>query len=208
MESNKERYLEDFTNQEGVFLPMGGEFMRFGPIEVKDKLGRIIILRNAEVSDSENLIQYMKTTKAETPFLIREPNEFCLTLEQEAAFINRCINNERELMLIATINGEHIGNCSLMSVGTYRRYHHRCEVAIALYQKYCGIGIGKAMLETVLSVAKEFGYEQAELEVIRDNDNPIKLYETLGFNEYGTFPDNMKYVDGTYADAVWMMKKL
>lgn len=182
--------------------------MRYGPVEVKDKLGRTIILRSAEVSDSENLIKYMKTTTAETPFLIREPDEFCLTLEQEETFINGCINNERELMLIATIDGEHIGNCSLMSVGTYRRYCHRCEVAIALYQKYCGIGIGKAMLETVLSAAKELGYEQAELEVIHDNDNAIKLYKKFGFVEYGTFPDNMKYANGTYADAVWMMKKL
>ena len=64
------------------------------------------------------------------------------------------------------------------------------------------------MLETVLSIAKELGYEQAELEVIRDNGNAIKLYKRLGFDEYGIFPDNMKYADGTYADAVWMMKKL
>lgn len=182
--------------------------MRFGPIEVKDKRGRTIILRNAEVSDSENLIKYMKTTTTETPFLIREPDEFRLTLEQEEAFINGCIDNARELMLIATINGEHIGNCSLMSIDTYIRHHHRCEVAIALYQKYCGAGIGKVMLETVLSIAKELGYEQAELEVIRDNDNAINLYRKLGFNEYGTFPNNMKYANGTYADAVWMMKKL
>lgn len=182
--------------------------MRFGPVEVADNLGRTIILRNAEVSDSENLMKYMKVTTAETPFLIREPDEFCLTLEQEEAFIKGCIDHERELMLIATINGEHIGNCSLMSIGAYRRYHHRCEVAIALYQKYCGFGIGKIMLETVLSVAKELGYEQAELEVIRNNVNAVKLYKGLGFSEYGTFPDNMKYADGTYADAVWMMKKL
>ena len=51
-------------------------------------------------------------------------------------------------------------------------------------------------------------YEQAELEVIRNNANAIKLYKQLGFNEYGVFPDNMKYANGTYADAVWMMKKL
>lgn len=182
--------------------------MRFGPIEVKDKIGRTIILRNAEASDSENLITYMKTTSAETPFLIREPDEFRMTLEQEEAFINERIDSERELMLIATINGEHIGNCSLMSIGVYRRYYHRCAIAIALYQKYCGAGIGKIMLETVLSVAKELGYEQAELEVVRDNDNAIALYRKLGFNEYGTFPDNMKFANGTYADAVWMMKKL
>lgn len=182
--------------------------MRFGPVEVKDKLGRTVVLRNAEVSDSEDLIKYMKITTKETPFLIREPDEFHMTLEQEEAFVKGRIEDERELMLIATINGEHMGNCSLMRVGNYKRYGHRCEVAIALYQKYCGVGIGTLMLETVLSVAKELGYEQAELEVVQDNERAMKLYKKLGFDKYGIFPNNMKYADGTYTDAVWMMKKL
>ena len=95
-----------------------------------------------------------------------------------------------------------------MSVGGYRRYRHRCDVAIALYQEYCGRGIGKMMLETVLKTAKEAGYEQAELEVIADNKNAIALYEKTGFTKYGRFPDNMKYKSGKYADAYWMMKKL
>ena len=64
------------------------------------------------------------------------------------------------------------------------------------------------MLETILDVAKKCGYEQAELEVIATNEGAIALYEKLGFKEYGRFPDNMKYSDGTYADALWMMKKL
>ena len=111
-------------------------------------------------------------------------------------------------MLIATIDGKHIGNCSLMEIAPYRRYSHRCEVAIALYQKYCGCGIGKIMMQTVLDVAKDLGYEQAELEVISDNKTAIALYEKLGFEKYGCFPKNMKYADGTYADADWMMKQL
>lgn len=60
----------------------------------------------------------------------------------------------------------------------------------------------------VLHVAKKAGYEQAELEVISDNKPAVALYEKLGFKIYGTFPDNIKYADGTYADAYWMMKKL
>ena len=64
------------------------------------------------------------------------------------------------------------------------------------------------MLETVLDIAEKTGYEQAELEVIADNKSAIALYEKLGFKIYGTFPDNMKYPDGSYVDAYWMMKKL
>lgn len=182
--------------------------MKFGPITIKDKLGREIILRNAEISDAEDLIRYLKVTTAETPYLIREPEEVSLTIEQEKAFIQSNLASGRELMLIAAMDGRHIGNCSVSALGSYKRYAHRCDVAIALYQEFCGAGIGKAMLETALKAAKEAGYEQAELEVIADNKNAVALYETLGFVKYGTFPDNMKYSDGTYADAFWMMKKL
>ncbi len=82
------------------------------------------------------------------------------------------------------------------------------DVAIALYQEYCGAGIGRIMMETVLEEARKYGYEQAELEVIAGNKPAIALYESLGFRKYGGFPDNMKYADGTYTDAWWMMKKL
>ena len=117
--------------------------MKFKPMKVRDKLGREIILRNAEVSDSAALIEYLKITTGETPYLIREPEEVTITLEQEEKFIESKLNDKKELMLIATIDGKHIGNCSLMSIAPYKRYAHRCEIAIALYQEYCGCGIGK-----------------------------------------------------------------
>ena len=182
--------------------------MYINAITIKDKKGREIIIRSAEENDAENLIDYLKITAAETPFLIREPDEITLSIEQEQAFIRAKKDSENELLLIAEIGGRHIGNCSLMSIGGYKRYRHRCDIAIALYKEYCGLGVGKAMLETVLDIAKKMGYEQAELEVIADNKPAIALYEKLGFKMYGTFPDNMKYADGSYVDAYWMMKKL
>lgn len=178
------------------------------PITIKDKLGRDVLLRAAKTEDASDLIKYLKATSAETPFLIREPDEITITLEKEESFIRDKIDSERELMLLAYVDGKHVGNCSLMSLATYKRYQHRCEVAIALYKEYWGLGIGKAMLEMVLNVATSLGYEQAELEVVAENESAISLYEKLGFKKYGTFPDNMKYPDGSYRDAYWMMKKL
>ena len=182
--------------------------MLFEETRIKDKLGRTIVLRNARPEDSADLIKYLKTTSAETPYLIRDPEEITITEEKERNFIQAKIDAERELMLVAFIDGKHIGNCSLMSIAPYRRYSHRCDVAIALYKEYCGCGIGKTMLQTVLDVAKNIGYEQAELEVMAENKNAIAMYEKLGFQKFGTLPDNMKYADGSYLDAYWMMKKL
>ena len=53
----------------------GGLDMKFGPIEIKDKSNRTIVLRNATPEDAEDLITYLKVTTAETPYLIRYPEE-------------------------------------------------------------------------------------------------------------------------------------
>lgn len=62
------------------------------------------------------------------------------------------------------------------------------------------------MRSAEVDVAKQLGYEQAELEVISDNVGAIALYKKLGFEKYGCFPDSMKYSDGRYVCADWMMK--
>ena len=182
--------------------------MVFKGKSMKDTLGRTIVFRNAIPEDAGDLIKYLKITSAETPYLIREPEEITITKPEEEQFIQAKIDANRELMLVAFMDGKHIGNCSLMSIAPYKRYSHRCELAIALYKEYCGFGIGKAMLQIVLDFAKNVGYEQAELEVMVENKDAIHLYEKLGFEKYGTFPDNMKFADGSYMDAFWMMKKL
>ena len=63
----------------------GGLKMKFEPIEIKDKNNRTIVLRNATPDDAEDLITYLKVTTAETPYLIREPEEVVMTREQETA---------------------------------------------------------------------------------------------------------------------------
>lgn len=181
--------------------------MIFKSKEVKIR-DRIITFRSAVEEDAEALISYLKTVAGETPFLIREPEEVTLTIEQEKAFIKAKETAEAELMLLAFEGERHVGNCSISAIGSFSRYAHRCDVAIALYKEFCGQGIGRKMLETALLTAKEMGYEQAELEVAASNSDAIRLYEKLGFEKYGTFPDNMKYKDGTYEDCCWMMKKL
>lgn len=114
--------------------------MTIEPITVKDKLGRTVLLRAATPEDSADLIKYLKVTSGETPYLIREPDEITITLEKEEAFIQAKLASERELMLLAFVDGKHVGNCSLMNVAAYKRYKHRCELAVALYKEYCGCG--------------------------------------------------------------------
>lgn len=182
--------------------------MRFGPIYFTDKTGCEIELRNAEVSDAADLIQYLRITAGESPYLIREPEEVRIEKDQEEDYIRKLKESDKDLMLLAFAGGKHVGNCSFTSIGKNIRYAHRCEAAIALYREFWGRGIGKIMMETLLKEAKGCGYEQAELQVMCKNENAAALYKNLGFRIYGTMPRNMKYRDGTFGDAYWMMKQL
>ena len=182
--------------------------MRFHAATFTTDKKRTIVLRNAEIADAADLITYLKVTSAQTPYLLRGPEEIQLTVREEEAFIQSHIDAEREIMLVAIADEKLAGCCSLMRVGTVSRDFHRCAVAIALYQEFCGMGIGEMMMKTVLEIAKQQNYEQAELEVVTDNVAAIKLYEKLGFEKVGCIPHNMKYANGNYADADIMIKML
>ena len=111
-------------------------------------------------------------------------------------------------MIIAEVDGEIAGNCSFSPVGRKTRVRHRCVIGIALYEKYWGLGIGKALLELLLEKAAECEYEQAELDVVSRNERAIALYEGFGFTEVGSRPHAMKHKDGTYDDDIIMVKQL
>lgn len=169
--------------------------------------GHALLIRNPEKSDAEMMLDYLKTTSGETRFLVREPEEITITMEEECSFIDNQNASEDSLMLLGFLDGEYAGNCALMR-NSRSRFKHRANVCIALYQKYTGMGIGTAMLGKMIQIATDMGLEQLELEVVADNHRAIALYKKMGFEIFGTFPHNMKYQDGTYADMHWMTRRL
>lgn len=99
--------------------------MEFGEFSIKDKLGRTIILRNARPEDSKALIKYLRITSAETPYLIREPEEITITEEKEKQFIQDKIDAERELMLVAFFDGKHIAVLNAVLCITFAKCYRR-----------------------------------------------------------------------------------
>ncbi len=54
------------------------------------------------------------------------------------------------------------------------------SLAISLYKPYRGLGIGTALMETMLSLLKWKGYESVSLSVQQANA-AIRMYQRLGF---------------------------
>lgn len=182
--------------------------MKFQPRTLTLKDGRTGILCPTYPEYAEQMIEYLKITAEETPFLLRYPDEVNYTLEGEREILGNLLENETSVMMMALVDGKVAGNCSINGKGNKRRVLHRCGLAIALKKEYWNLGIGTAMMEYLEELAKQIGYEQIELEVVDGNHTAKYLYEKCGFVETGRNVRALKYDDGTYRDEFIMIKEL
>lgn len=169
--------------------------------------GRDIVLRSVEATpqNADMLLSFLKQVTGETPFLMCDPNEVTSTMEEEIDFIKRHNEGERQMLLCAYVDGKHAGNCSFKGKTRSRREIHRVGIGIALRQEYTGFGLGRLMLQALLRVIQEKGYEQAELKVVGGNERALHLYQSLGFRECGRIPHAFKSQEGTYRDEIVMV---
>ena len=170
--------------------------------------GRKITIRSVEPEDAAGMLQYMKIMLAETPFLLRTPEEFNYTPEEEAQILAGRKNDPRSLMLVAEIEGQIIASADVCSHGTISRVQHRSELGISVRKDYWRQGIGSFLMERLISFAKQSGFEQIELTVESKNQRALRLYLKNGFIVYGTRPHGMKYPDGSYDNDYLMIKML
>ena len=182
--------------------------MRLSPENVSLKNGKTAVLRAAEPDDALEMIDYLKNTAGETPFLLRYPDEADFTEEAERRILQNWLDDPSGIMLNAWVDGRLAGNCALMPKGGRRKIRHRAEIAIAVRRSCWGLGLGGALLNRVLMLAKALGYEQLELEVIDGNDRALRLYERLGFVQTGRTPRAFRYDDGSYRDEIQMVLRL
>ena len=182
--------------------------MIYAKTEIKLKNGCTAVVRNARPEDAEQLIEYLRTVSGESPFLLREPDEVNFTEEGERILLQSRSDDPSVVMLNAWVGGRLAGNCTLTPKGARRKICHRADVSIALRKAYWGLGLGKALLTRVLTLAKELGYEQVELEVISGNDRALGLYQHVGFVQTGRMPNAFQYDDGTYRDEIQMVRRV
>ncbi len=181
--------------------------MIYQPKEVVLKNNTVAIFRSPTKEDAAQMIEYLYTTCLETNFLTREPEEATMPIEKEELFLNNILNSENDLMIACEINGKIIGNCNLNRYSNIRM-KHRAEIGIAICKYYWGIGIGKFMFEELIRIAKEQDIKQLELEVIKDNERAVKLYEKFGFVKVGEKPNSLCLKDGTMLKEYSMIKEL
>ncbi len=174
-------------------------------ITLKD--GRTALLRAVCKEDAIPMIAYMKACYEQTPYLMRYPDEFAVTAEQEATYLERQLVSPDVLMLVCEVEGKLAGNCQL-DLNRWRKTLHRGQVAIALLKDYWGLGIGTAMFKEMIDKARQEKLEQLELEVIEGNQRAIGLYHKMGFVCTGEKPNAIRLEDGSSLKELMMVKVL
>lgn len=172
------------------------------------KNGKELLLRNAEASDGEAVIDNFNQTHAETDWLLTYPDENTFDVEKESRFLERKAASQNEIELVAVVDGKVVGTAGVSALGTKYKVAHRAEFGISILKEYWGLGIGRTMMEACIGCAREAGYVQLELSVVADNARAVSMYRKAGFVECGRNPKGFRSRTSGYQEVVSMRLEL
>lgn len=181
--------------------------MIFKEKEIILKDGRTAILRSPKPADAAAALEYMKITAAQTPFLLRTPEEITMTVDEEAKFLETFQHSDTKVMILCIVDGKLAGNCQIARKNK-KKTCHRGSIGIALVQEFWNLGIDTTMFEELIAIAKQWNLMQLELEVIEGNERAMGLYRKMGFETVSYTPNAIRLSDGTLLKEFLMVKPL
>ena len=176
--------------------------------EITIKNGQKCIIRNGTFEDGPEVSTFFTTTHGETDYLLSYPEESTRDDEKQSNYLKETTENDREIELLAIVDGKVVGMAGFNAIGSKYKVRHRAEFGITVSKNYWGQGIGKAIMNACIECAKEAGYIQLELDVVADNTRAIELYKKLGFIEFGRNPKGFQSKYSGFQELVYMRLEL
>jgi len=172
--------------------------------------GREFLIREAAITDAEQLIAHTRGILSEPQWSVTESEEFQVTARQEEDWIAGFGQRPHSILLVAdlgTLQDPRVIGAVNFNTQPRFRVRHRGRVGIGVQAAYRGLGVGAALLQTLLDwAAAEPELERVELSVFAHNEGAIRLYRKLGFTEEARLRHAFKLADGSYYDEIMMVK--
>ncbi|GAA0600869.1 GNAT family N-acetyltransferase [Virgibacillus siamensis] len=166
----------------------------------------ISIIRTVELEDAGAIVNIMNAVIAEGEYLITTPAEYNKTPEEQRESIHNILENERETLLVAEVNGNVVGYIVFFSQ-TRKRMSHTGSAGMMVNKDFREMGIGKKLMEALLSWAKNNPLiEKVSLGVFSNNHRAKALYKSLGFIEEGRKFREFKMDENEYVDDILLYK--
>lgn len=160
------------------------------------------LIREANIEDAENVIEYIKVVSDETDFLISDSSERNFTVKKEKEFLQNIQNSILEKMFLCEIENKIVGICSIEGVNKIR-IKHRVDLAITVLKNYWGNKIGEKLIDYAIEYCKSNSIKKIELTVRIDNERALKLYKKFGFEIEGEIK-KFFYFGGNYYNCYFM----
>lgn len=162
-------------------------------------------IRSARVEDAAKYLRVAPQIYAETVYMLREEDEFQMTLDEEIAYLAGRSASPCDLALVAMVDGLIVGGGGLTG-SRLKRFRHQAEIGIGILKAYWGKGIGSALMRALVEWAESNGVLRLTLKVAETNERAIRLYRKFGFVEEGRMRMDRCLGPGHYEDTVVMAR--
>jgi RimJ/RimL family protein N-acetyltransferase len=165
-----------------------------------------MIIRKIREDDSKQFLNLCKQLDAETQFLMLEPGERNITLEEQRTQINILLKQANQTIVVVEQDNLLVGYLAV-SGGTFKRNRHSAYLVIGILQAFTGQGIGAQLFQTLEEWTQQQYIHRLELTVMIHNTAGIALYKNQGFAIEGTKRHSL-LINGQYIDEFYMSKLL
>ena len=158
-----------------------------------------VTIRRAEPSDARAIKEIYACEKAYSGTL-QLPHPALSTWE------SRLSNTpDNVYSYVALIDSEIVGNLGF-TVNPSPRRRHVASLGMGVKDKHAGLGVGSALLETVIDLADNWlNLKRIELTVFADNEPAIHLYKKFGFKVEGE-AEAFAFRNGEYISTYYMAR--
>ncbi len=163
-------------------------------IRLKD--GREVLLRLLRPDDRDSLLNMMDGLSYDALRWSNPP--------YDEAKINRWMSSVDSRLSIVAVFEERMVGISAIYQFTRPREKGIGSMMIYLHQDFHGVGLGTAMTEEILMLAKRRGLHRIGLEVVEDNGAAVALYKKRRFEVEGVLRDAYFGEDGEYHNMLVM----
>lgn len=172
------------------------------------KAGRVITLRLPQLGDENILFNYYRTLENEDTYILLNP-AIPITFAEETDYLKTCLTKIKanwQIYYLAFCDDKLVGTTQINVGG--RRKMHLGNFGISILKDYRHDGLGFQLASLIINEAKsKLNLSLITLEVFANNSTAFKLYQKLGFTEYGRLKNGLNY-HGDYIDSIFMSKPL
>lgn len=156
------------------------------------KSGQDVTIRYVRASDLKPLLDFANELVAEDTYVQLSGRK--VTYEEEKVYLTKALADVKagQKIHIVAISDRRLVGSAEIRIGEKRKSHVG-NIGISVLKKWRGAGIGQALMETLITLARGYKLKVLYLTCFSENYRAIHVYEKMGFRQAGTIPDIFQY---------------